>query len=115
MKKIFYIIVLLVSFSCTDDTFEILEPINNSVDIFEVQSTVVNDGDEININLVSEGEFKISLVDEFTNITHTNEIFYGKVGDNKLNIYTRALPKGSYKLLIKDVKDNIIKQTTIKL
>lgn len=115
MKKIFYIIVLLVSFSCTDDTFEILEPINNTVDIFEVQSTVVNDGDEININLVSEGEFKISLVDEFTNITHTNEIFYGRVGDNKLNIYTKALPKGSYKLLVKDVKDNIIKQTTIKL
>ena len=115
MKKVFYVLLIFVAFSCTDDSFEILEPINNSVDIFEVQSTVVNDGDEININLSSEGEFKISLIDEFTNITYTNEIFNGKVGDNKLNIYTKALPKGSYKLLIKDVKDNIIKQTTIKL
>ena len=59
MKKLFYILLLLVVFSCTDDTFEILEPVTNSVDIFEVQSTVVNDGDEININLVYEGEFKI--------------------------------------------------------
>jgi hypothetical protein len=101
--------------ACTQDSFEEIYMESPKVDIFEVSNTVVNDGDEININLPENGEYKLSLIDEFTNITHTNEIFDGKIGDNKLNIYTKALPKGSYKLLVKDTKDNIIKQTKIKL
>jgi hypothetical protein len=115
MKKLIYILPLLFVFGCTQDPFEEIYTYEPNVDIFEVSNTVVRDGDEININLSEEGEYKLSLIDEFTNITYTNEIFDGKVGDNKLNIYTKALPKGSYNLLVKDTKNNIIKQTTIKL
>jgi hypothetical protein len=63
------------------------------MDIFEVQNTVVSDGDEIFINFESNGEYVLSLVDEFTNITYTNEKIEGKQGSNSLRIYTRALPK----------------------
>ena len=115
MKKLIYILPLLFMLACTQDTFEEIYAEEPKVDIFEVSNTVVRDGDEININLPEEGEYKLSLIDEFTNITYTNEIFDGKVGDNKLNIYTKALPKGSYNLLVKDTKNNIIKQTKIKL
>ena len=115
MKKLIYILPLLFVFGCTQDPFEEIYTDEPNVDIFEVSNTVVRDGDEININLSEEGEYKLSLIDEFTNITYTNEIFDGKVGDNKLNIYTKALPKGSYNLLVKDAKNNIIKQTKIKL
>ena len=115
MKKLIYILPLLFVFGCTQDAFEEIYTYEPNVDIFEVSNTVVRDGDEININLSEAGEYKLSLIDEFTNITYTNEIFDGKVGDNKLNIYTKALPKGSYNLLVKDTKNNIIKQTTIKL
>ena len=115
MKKLIYILPLLFMLACTQDTFEEIYVEEPKVDIFEVSNTVVNDGDEININLSEEGEYKLSLIDEFTNITYTNEIFDGKIGDNKLNIYTKALPKGSYNLLVRDTKNNIIKQTTIKL
>ena len=115
MKKLIYILPLLFMLACTQDTFEEIYAEEPKVDIFEVSNTVVNDGDEININLSEEGEYKLSLIDEFTNITYTNEIFDGKIGDNKLNIYTKALPKGSYNLLVKDTKNNIIKQTKIKL
>ena len=115
MKKLIYILPLLFVFGCTQDPFEEIYTDEPNVDIFEVSNTVVRDGDEININLSEAGEYKLSLIDEFTNITYTNEIFDGKVGDNKLNIYTKALPKGSYNLLVKDTKNNIIKQTTIKL
>ena len=114
-KKLIYILPLLFVFGCTQDPFEEIYTYEPNVDIFEVSNTVVRDGDEININLSEAGEYKLSLIDEFTNITYTNEIFDGKVGDNKLNIYTKALPKGSYNLLVKDTKNNIIKQTTIKL
>ena len=115
MKKLIYILPLLFVLGCTEDPFEDIYADEPKVDIFEVSNTVVRDGDEININLSEEGEYKLSLIDEFTNITYTNEIFDGKIGDNKLNIYTKALPKGSYNLLVKDTKNNIIKQTKIKL
>jgi hypothetical protein len=66
------------------------------MDIFEVQNTIVEDGDEFFVNFDSQGEYVLSLVDEFTNITYTNEKVNGKVGSNSLRIYTKALPKGSY-------------------
>ena len=115
MKKLIYILPLFLLIGCTHDMLEIEEPLPSSIDIFEVQSTVVRDGQKFNINLTEEGEYKLSLVDEFTNITYTNESFVGKIGQNTLSIYTMALPQGSYKLIIKDVNGNSIKQTTIKL
>lgn len=115
MKKLIYILPLLLIFGCTPDLLEVEPYSNEPIDIFEIQSTIVSDGQKFNINLSEGGEYKLSLVDEFTNITHTNEVFIGKVGENTLSIYTRALPKGSYKLIIKDVNGKPIKQTTIKL
>lgn len=115
MKKLIYILSLLLTFGCTNDLLEIEEPIPAAIDIFEVQSTIVRDGQKFNVNLTKEGEYKLSLVDEFTDITYTNELFVGKIGENTLSIYTMALPKGSYKLIIKDIDGKSIKQTTIKL
>ena len=115
MKKILYILLLLLLWGCTSDLLEV-EPYSEiHMDIFEVQNTVVSDGDEFFINFESNGEYVLSLVDEFTNITYTNEKIEGKAGSNSLRIYTRALPKGSYNFLVKDNQDNIIKQTKIKL
>ena len=116
MKKLIYILPLLLVLGCTKDNImgiDEIEPI--AIDIFEVQQTIVKDGQQFNVNLNKEGEYKLSLIDEFTNITHTNEVFVGKVGENTLSIYTKALPQGSYKLIIKDNDGNSIKQTTIKL
>ena len=116
MKKLIYILPLLLLMGCTKDSIVgIEEPFPSAIDIFEVQSTIVKDGQQFNINLSEGGNYKLSLVDEFTNITHTNEMFVGKIGENTLSIYTKALPQGSYKLIIKDNNDNSIKQTTIKL
>ena len=115
MKKLIYIIPLLLVWGCTPDLMEV-EPIGEiHMDIFEVQNTIVSDGDEFFVNFDSDGEYTLSLVDEFTNVTYTNEKVNGKVGSNSLRIYTRALPKGSYKFLVKDNQDKIIKQTIIKL
>ena len=115
MKKIIYILPLLLLLGCTPDLMEV-EPYGEiHMDIFEVQNTVVNDGDEIIINFDSNGEYRLSLIDEFTNIVYTNEKLNAKQGSNVLNIYTKALPKGSYNFLIKDNQNNIVKQTKIKL
>lgn len=114
MKKLIYIIPLLL-WGCSPDLMEV-EPIGEiHMDIFEVQNTIVNDGDEFFVNFDTAGEYTLSLVDEFTNITYTNENVSGKVGSNSLRIYTRALPKGSYDFLVKNSQGEIIKKTTIKI
>lgn len=116
MKKMIYILPLLLLLGCTKDNIMGPEPYTElPMDIFEVQNTVVKDGDIANINLDSNGTYKISIVDEFTNTTFTNEKFIGNQGSNRIRIYTKALPKGSYKLYIKTDNDGVIKQTTIKL
>lgn len=115
MKQIIYLLALILFIGCTKDLV-VKEPyVNSKVDIFEVPNTVVNDADEIIVNFDSEGTYRLSLIDEFTNITYTNEKYNAEGGSNLLNIYTKALPKGSYKFLIKDNQNNIIKQTIIKL
>ena len=115
MKKLIYILPLLLLLGCTTDLMEV-EPYGEiHMDIFEVQNTIVEDGDEFFVNFDSQGEYVLSLVDEFTNITYTNEKVNGKAGSNSLRIYTKALPKGSYNFLVKNNRDEIIKQTIIKL
>lgn len=115
MRKLIYLLPLVLFLGCTTDIIEIEPYVQTNVDIFEVQNTVVNDADEIIINFDSEGTYRLSLIDEFTNITYTNEKYNAMEGSNSLNIYTKALPKGSYKFLIKDNQNNIVKQTKIKL
>ena len=115
MRKLIYLLPLILFLGCTKDVIEPIVYVQPKVDIFEVQNTVVNDADEIVINFDSDGTYRLSLIDEFTNITYTNEKYNATEGSNSLNIYTKALPKGSYNFLIKDNQNNIIKQTKIKL
>lgn len=114
MKKLIYILPLIL-WGCTHEVIEDVPQTEMEMDIFEVQNTIVDDGETFKVNFDSNGEYKLSLVDEFTNITYTNEKLNAKVGSNILTIYTKALPKGSYKFIIKDNQNNIVKQTKIKL
>lgn len=116
MKRLIYVLPLILLLGCTKESIiDIERPLLSAIDIFEVPSTIVKDGQNFNINLDKGGKYKLSLIDEFTNITHTNEMFVGKIGENTLSIYTKALPKGSYNLIISDNNNNSIKQTKIKL
>ena len=115
MKKLIYIIPLLMLLGCTSDYIE--EPIryNQDIDIFEVQSTTIKDGDTFKIKFDNVATYKLSLTDEFTNVTYTNEKFNSVVGENILTIFTKAIPKGSFIFMVKDSDDNIIKKTKVKI
>lgn len=114
MKKLIYLLPLIL-LGCNSDLDDIDTYINIDMDIFEFESTVVGDGDELIINFDNSGRYTLSIIDEFTNVTYTNEKLNVNQGSVNLNIYTKSLPKGSYKFIIKDNQDNIIKQTKIKL
>lgn len=115
-NKLFILLILVLTLgSCYKDTFEIYDyPIGNT-NIFDIEGSVIQNGDEFEINVNQSGTYKISLTDEFTNQTITNENFDVKVGSNKLNIHTKILPKGSYILEIKNEQNKTINQTTIRL
>lgn len=116
MKKLKYLVALLVLVSCQKDIIDIYEiPVSQDVDVFAQKGTLVTNGDIIDINVNQDGSYLLSLVDEFSGVTFTNEKFRASVGSNKLNIHTKVLPKGSYRLLVKDSKNNIINETTLKL
>lgn len=116
MKKLKYFVLLLFVFACQADNIEVYEiPISQDVDVFAQKGTVVTNGSTIDINVNQEGNYLLSLEDEFNGIIYTNEKFRASVGSNKLNIHTKVLPSGSYRLLVKDSKNNIINETTIRL
>lgn len=116
IKKIIYVFSLLLLLACSENSVATEESYNElPTDIFEVENTIVKDGDIANINLDSDGTYKISLIDEFKNITFTNEKFVGNRGSNRIRIYTKTLPKGSYKVHLKKDNNTVIKKTTIKI
>lgn len=116
MKKI--IIVLLIGLmSCSDG---VVNTKNNDLrtpglDIFNTSGVLLKDGQLININIPAKGKYKISLVDEFSNLTFTNEVIDQESGSSTFHIYTYALPKGSYSLNLISNKGDLIKSTHIKI
>ena len=112
MKKLIYTLPFIILLGCTPD-FEDIKPPSSDyiVDIFQIESTTVRDGDKVVINFESASTYTLSLTEEFTNVTYTNEKFNSVIGANTLTIFTKAIPKGSFKFTIKDSKGDVIKQT----
>jgi len=117
MKKLIYTLPFIFLLGCSTDFVEDINPPSSDfiVDIFQIESTSVKDGDKVTINFESASTYTLSLTDEFTNVTYTNEKFNSVVGANTLTIFTKAIPKGSFRFTIKDDKGKVIKQTKIKI
>jgi hypothetical protein len=117
MKKLIYTLPFIFLLGCNSDYIEDIKPPSSDyiVDIFQIESTTVRDGDKVKIKFDNVATYKLSLTDEFTNITYTNEKFNSVVGENILTIFTKAIPKGSFIFMVKDSDGNIIKKTKIKI
>jgi hypothetical protein len=110
VKKLFIILLLLSSCRKVEVRPE-LKPI--TVDIFSVSQNTVSNGDEIMFNLKSSGIYTLTMGDSVTNQVITRERFTGKVGENKLKIYTSSLPVKYLYLLLEDESKSQIGKTTI--
>ena len=109
MKKLFIILLLLSS--CRK--IEVPAPVVTTKDIFSVSQSTVSNGGEIMFNLKLAGKYTLTMGDSVTNQVITRERFIGKVGENKLKIYTSSLPVKYLYLLLEDGSKTQIGKTTI--
>ena len=112
----FFAFLLILANQCTSDSYEIIPDfIPESSSVFQNTSVVLSDTTPINFNLPESGKYEITLKDEFTGEIVSREVFNGVVGKNKLNVYTKILPKGSYRLILNNSNNIAIQETNIKL
>ena len=111
MKKLLFILfVLLVA--CRKVEVR-PEPKPITADIFSVSQSTVSNGADITITLKTSGIYTLTMGDSVTNQVITRERFTGKVGENKLKIYTSSLPVKYLYLLLEDESRTQIGKTTI--
>jgi hypothetical protein len=114
MKKIILIsLILLVG--CTKPELPVPTPEVTVSDIFSVKESTVSDGQEINFTLEKVGTYTLTLKDSTLNQVVTRERFQGKVGINKLKIYTKSIQTKYLYLTLVDNSNNLIGKTIINL
>ena len=115
MKKIAPFILILLVAACAKDTLieDFIQYSKNN--IFDKEGGILTDATQIEFDLPQSGEYILNLQDEFTDKVITKEIFIGNEGLNKLNVFTKVVPKGSYYLTLTDKNGNQIEQTKISI
>ena len=111
MKKLFIILLLLSS--CRK--VEVPTPAVTTKDIFSVSQSTVSNGADITITLKSSGIYTLTMGDSVTNQVITRERFTGKIGENKLKIYTSSLPIKYLYLSLENESKTQIGKTTITI
>ena len=111
MKKL--LIILLILSSCTKvEVTPTPPPVQN---IFSVTESTVSNGGDIYFDLQTAGVYTLTLIDINQNQVVTRERFNGKIGQNKLKIYTSSLPVKYLYLVLEDGSKTQIAKTTIKI
>jgi hypothetical protein len=112
MKKIYFILFLIVLSACTK--MEIPIPVApTNTDIFSVKESAVVDGQEIKFTLKMDGVHTLTIGNDATGQVITRERFIGKIGENKLILYTKSLPTSYLYLLLEDGNKSQVGKTTI--
>jgi hypothetical protein len=112
MRKLYFILFLLLISACRKvEILPIPEPINTN--IFGVKETVVVDGQEIKFTLKTDGVHTLTIGNDATGQVITRERFIGKIGENKLTLYTKSLPTSYLYLLLEDGNKTQVGKTTI--
>jgi hypothetical protein len=112
MRKLYFILFLLLISACRKvEILPIPEPVNTN--IFGVKETAVIDGQEIKFTLKTDGVHTLTIGNDATGQVITRERFIGKIGENKLTLYTKSLPVTYLYLLLEDGNKTQVGNTTI--
>ena len=110
MKKLLFILLLLSACKKVE-----VQPQPPTVqDIFSVTESTVSNGGDIYFDLKAAGTYTLTMLDETQNVI-TRERINGKVGQNKLKIYTSSLPVKYLYLVLEDQSRTQIGKTAIKI
>jgi hypothetical protein len=112
MKKIYFILFLILLSACTKMEIPIPIAVTNT-DIFSVKESVVVDGQEIKFTLKMDGIHTLTIGNDATGQVITRERFIGKIGENKLILYTKSLPVTYLYLLLEDGNKTQVGKTII--
>lgn len=115
MKLIKIIILCYLTFivGCRKTEIEPTPQPKPAEDIFSVSESSVTDGQEIMFKLTSDSVYILKLVDKVTNQTISKEKLIGKIGENKINIYTKSLQSKYLYLYLVNENNQQIKKTLI--
>ena len=112
MIRIYFILGLLMLSACRK--VELPMPVvPTNTNIFNSKQTEVTDGQIITFDLKVNGVYTLTIGDSVTNQVVTRERFTGKIGENKLILYTKSLPVTYLYLLLEDGNKTQIGKTTI--
>ena len=112
MRKICFILGLVLLSACRK--VEIPKPVvSTNTDIFAASKNEVSDGQVITFTLKTDGVYTLTIGDESTGQVVTRERFIGKIGQNKLTLYTKSLPTSYLYLLLEDGNKSQVGKTTI--
>ena len=110
MKKLLFILLLLSACKKVD-----VQPQPPTVqDIFSIAESTVSNGGEIIFDLKIAGVYTLTMIDVNQQVL-TRERINGKVGQNKLKIYTSSLSVKYLYLVLEDQSKTEIGRTTIKI
>jgi len=110
MKKILFILVLTLV-GCKKIEPPIITP--PATNIFSVSQSSVENGQEIQFDLIKNGVYTLTIGDSITNQVLTKERFNGQIGINKKKIYTKSLSVKYLYLLLEDDNKNKVGKTII--
>ena len=111
-SKIIILWCVVFIISCTKEEIVPIPPKMNT-DIFSVSETSISNGDTIMFKLTSDSTYILKLVDKTSNQVISKEKIVGKIGENKLNIYTNSIQSQYLYLILEDVTKNKLGKTTI--
>ena len=111
MKNILFI--LFLSLVACKKVEVIPTPPPENIKIFSVAQSSVENGQEIQFDLVKNGVYTLTLGDSINNQILTRERFIGQIGQNKKKIYTKSLSVKYLYLLLEDENKNKIGKTII--
>ena len=118
MKLSRIIILCCIGFIIGCTKMDDIEPIPQPkpvVDVFSVSESSISDGQEIMFKLSSDSTYILKLVDRNTKQTISKEKIVGKIGENKLKIYTKSIQNRYLYLVLENVNRVEIKKTSINL
>ena len=117
MKWIKFIILCCVVFmiSCHKEEIVPIPQPKASVDIFTQSESSVPNGDEIMFKLTSDSTYILKLVDKTTNQVISKEKILGKIGENKLKIYTKTIESKYLYLVLESANKQQISKTILIL
>jgi hypothetical protein len=112
MRIITIILFFLISLSACKKV-DIIIPKKPITNIFDNNEVSIKNGQEIQFELIKDGIYTLTLGDEIGNQVLTRERFNGKIGINKMKIYTKSISIKYLYLLLEDETKTKIGKTTI--